>query len=154
MLAAMPVLVVGADTAVGRAAVAALAPAASQVRAFVTDPDATDELRDLGATVAVGDVSDASHLAGAALGAFSAILIAEAASDDRVRSFAGDEVEVYDAWVEAVRDGGVRRVIWIGHDKAPALDDLDVELAVVDPQAGVAETVSAILALDDAAELE
>lgn len=154
MLAAMPVLVVGADTDLGRAAVAALTPAASQMRAFVTDPSVIDELRGYGATVAVGDVSDASHLAGAALGAFSAILIADAASDQRERSFAADAQEVYDAWAEAVRDAGVRRVIWVGDRPPDSIAGLDVEVAAVDPSAGIDTTIAAIQSLDDAAELE
>jgi nucleoside-diphosphate-sugar epimerase len=150
----MPVLVVGADTAVGRAAVATLAPAASQVRAFVTDPSVIDELRDLGATVAVGDVSDASHLAGAALGAFSAILIADAATDQRERAFAADTMEVFDAWAEALRDAGVRRIIWVGDEPPESIAGLDVEVAKVDTSAGIDATVAAIQSLDDAADLE
>jgi len=154
MLAAMPVLVVGADTAIGRAAVAELAPTASQVRAFVSDAAAVDELRGLGATVAVGDVSDASHLAGAAFGAFSAILIDEAAGDDRERAFAADQAEVHDAWAEALRDAGIRRVIWIGPAPPAAINELDAEVAAVDPSGGTTATVAAIVSLDDAAEIE
>ncbi|MDH3731534.1 MAG: NAD(P)H-binding protein [Acidimicrobiia bacterium] len=150
----MPVLVVGADTAVGRAAVAALTPTASQLRAFVTDPSVIDELRGHGATVAVGDVSDASHLAGAALGAFSAILIEDAAVDGRERAFATDAQEVHDAWAEAMRDAGIRRVIWVGGTPPEAIASLDVEMAAVDPAVGVDATISAIQSLDDAAELE
>ena len=54
----MPVIVVGADTEVGRAAVDALLPDAAEVRAFVTDPKAIDPLKALGVKVAVGDVID------------------------------------------------------------------------------------------------
>jgi uncharacterized protein YbjT (DUF2867 family) len=150
----MPVLVVGADTTVGKAVVAALTPDASQMRAFATDPSVVDELRTHGATVAIGDVSDASHLAGAALGAFSAVLVAEAASDQRERAFAADPEEVYDAWAEAIRDSGVRRVIWVGSDAPAAITGLDVEVAVIDPTPGIAATIAAIAAFDDAAEVE
>ena len=148
----MPVLVVGADTEVGRAAVAALAPNASEIRAFVTDPSTADELKGHGAAVAVGDVSDASHLAGAALGAFSAVLVTEAAADGRERSFADSPTEVYDAWVEAMRDAGIRRIIWVGGEPPSELETVDAELAVIaDTEAGNA--VERIVALDDAADI-
>jgi putative NADH-flavin reductase len=124
------------------------------MRAFATDPSVIDELRIHGATVAIGDVSDASHLTGAALGAFSAVLIAEAASDARERAFAADPEEVYDAWAEAMRDSGVRRVIWVGNVAPASIAGLDVEVAVIDPTAGVAATIAAIAAIDDAAEIE
>jgi putative NADH-flavin reductase len=147
----MPVLVVGADTAVGEAVVAALAPIATEVRAFVTDPATFDELRACGATVAVGDVSDASHLAGAALGAFSSILVAAAAADARERAFASSPIEVYDAWIEAMRDAGIRRIIWVGDAVPEGIGALDAEVVAVDP-AGDA-VVERIIALDDAADL-
>ncbi|HSF87519.1 MAG TPA: hypothetical protein VLG28_17910 [Acidimicrobiia bacterium] len=110
----MPVIVVGADTEVGRAAVDALLPDAAEVRAFVTDPNAIDPLKALGVKVAVGDVSDGSHVGGAALNAFCAVLVQEAATDERERSFANTVKEVIAAWAEGLRDSDVHRTIWVG----------------------------------------
>lgn len=66
----MPVLVVGAETAAGRAAVRALARGRGEVRAFAdaaaTDEDGAAALRALGAKVAVGDLDDEAHLEAAA----------------------------------------------------------------------------------------
>jgi putative NADH-flavin reductase len=133
--------------------VAALAPVASEIRAFASDAGSLDELRGHGATVAIGDVGDASHLAGAALGAFSAILVAAAATDGRERAFASTPVEVYDAWIEAMRDAGIRRIIWVGGESPAGISDLDAEVATVDPAPGIEPAVARIVALDDAADL-
>ena len=76
----------------------------------------------------------------------------EAAGDGRERSFADSPTEVYDAWVEAMRDSGIRRIIWVGGDPPPALETVDAELAVIgDTEA--ANAVERIVALDDAADI-
>jgi uncharacterized protein YbjT (DUF2867 family) len=84
----MPVIVVGADTSQGRAVVEGLLEPGREVRAFVSDPDAGAELRELGVKVALGDVSDDSHVQGACTNCFTAVLVTEAARDGRERSFA------------------------------------------------------------------
>lgn len=124
----MPVIIIGADTKVGRAVVTALLDRKGEVRAFVSQPAVGAELKELGVKVAVGDVSDASHVGPAALNAFSAVLIDEAARDDRVRSFASNPASVHRAWAEGLADAGVRRVIWVGPSEAPK------ELATVAPE--------------------
>ncbi|NNF70315.1 MAG: short chain dehydrogenase, partial [Acidimicrobiia bacterium] len=58
----MPVIIVGADSPQGNELVAALRQDRSEVRAFITEPAAGDGLRALGAKVAIGDVTDASHV--------------------------------------------------------------------------------------------
>ncbi len=60
----MPVIVVGADTPQGRAVVEGLVEPGREVRAFVSDPIVGAELRDMGVKVALGDVSDDSHIQG------------------------------------------------------------------------------------------
>ena len=110
----MPVMVVGADTELGRVVAAALTARDGEVRAFVTDPSSADPLRALGIKVAVGDVSDASHIEGAAHDVFSAVLLSEAASDDRERSFAASFVEVVCACKQGVIVAGAKRILWIG----------------------------------------
>ncbi len=153
----MPVIVVGADTEYGRAAATALTQRDGEVRAFVTNPDVAPQLRELGIKVAVGDVSDASHIEGAALQAFSAVLVAEAASDGRERSFASTFQDLVAAWTDAVKSAGVQRVIWIGPDTTPPvpLAGGEYESAAVDtrelsPDEAAAEAVR----LDDLARLE
>src|SRR5690606_40838579 len=84
----MPVIVVGADTASGRRIVERLVSPDREVRAFVTDAGAAESLRGLGVKVALGDVSDDSHVAGACLNCFSAVLVTEASAVARLRSFA------------------------------------------------------------------
>ena len=62
----MPVIVVGADTEPGRVVLQALLEPGREVRAFVSDEKVAEQLRALGVKVALGDVSDDSHLEGAA----------------------------------------------------------------------------------------
>jgi putative NADH-flavin reductase len=127
----MPVIIVGADTPLGRAIVGEVAPNAAELRTFISDPDAIDEFKRHNAKVAIGDVSDSSHIEGAAMRCFCAVLVVEAALDDRERSFAADAAAVTAGWAEAVRNAGVRRVIWVGRtDPLPSTVD---EVVVIDP---------------------
>ncbi|HVR32407.1 MAG TPA: NAD(P)H-binding protein [Acidimicrobiia bacterium] len=144
----MPVIVIGADTHLGRQIVAALVEPDREVRAFVTDIAAAEELRAAGVKVALGDVSDSSHVTGACTRCFSAVFVAEAASDHRERSFAATPESVIDGWVEAVRDAGVRRVIWVGEEfrSVPGAECAAVSLSDAD-------IPSRVVALDDAASL-
>jgi uncharacterized protein YbjT (DUF2867 family) len=109
----MPVIVVGADTERGRAIVGGLISPGREVRAFVSEPGAASELRRAGVKVATGDVSDESHVQGAASGCFTAVLVTEAARDERERAFASDEVDVLRGWARAAEAAGVSRVIWV-----------------------------------------
>lgn len=110
----MPVIVVGADTELGGEVVVSLLDREGEVRAFVSDPAVGQHLRDLGVKVAVGDVSDGSHIAGAALNCFAAVLDPVAAADDRDRAFAESVDAVVAAWAEALADARIRRAIWLG----------------------------------------
>lgn len=146
----MPVIVVGADTPIGRVAVDALLPGAAELRAFVTDPASIDPLKARGVKVAAGDVSDGSHVGGAALNAFCAVLIEDAALDDRERSFADTPEAVVAAWAEGLRDGGVQRTIWVGDgtiDGAAALlTGASPEFAAVHAEGRSAQEIAADVA--------
>ncbi|MBT8213793.1 MAG: NAD(P)H-binding protein [Acidimicrobiia bacterium] len=148
----MPVIIVGADSPQGNELVAALRQDRSEVRAFITEPAAGDGLRALGAKVAIGDVTDASHVGGAALNAFSAVLLIEAATDDRERSFAGSIEEVLASWAEAVSEAGITRVILVappGLDTG-ALTTAAPEFVRVAPSGDV---VAAVVAANEAASV-
>jgi len=110
----MPVIVVGADTPLGAAVIPELQPMTGELRLFVSDPDVAEELRPI-AKVAVGDVSDGSHVGGAAIGAFCAVLIAACASDARERSFATSPAGVFAQWADWLRDLGLARIIFVGN---------------------------------------
>lgn len=120
----MPVIVVGADTAIGRAAVSALLPEAAEVRAFVSDPAVIDSFKARGVKVAIGDVSDGSHVGGAALNAFCAVLVQDATQDERERSFAATPRAVVAAWAEGLRDSKVTRTIWVGDGTIDGAEEL------------------------------
>ena len=80
----MPVIVVGADTRIGDAIISVVCRSAAEVRAFITlDSDTPTASRNGGVKVAIGDVSDSSHVEAAALYCFCAVLVTEAAHDDR-----------------------------------------------------------------------
>ena len=130
----MPVIVIGADTELGAAIVAALSPRSSGLRVFVTDPDIGETFRGQ-AKVAVGDVSDGSHVGGAAMGAFCAVVVAEAASDLRERAFADTPDAVFEQWADGLGDAGIARIIVVGdRTNLPQPDPLEpiAEHLVVD----------------------
>lgn len=143
----MPVIVVGADTPVGASIVAALALPGREVRAFVTDEEAAASLREMGVKVALGDVSDDSHIQGAAIRCFTAVLVTEASRDSRERAFADSEADVLNAWAGAV--SGVTRVIWVHDGWVPEVKTSQV--AMVDP--ADPDVVEKVVNLDDAAEI-
>ena len=142
----MPVIVVGADTPQGEAILTGLCEPGREVRAFVSDAGAGRRLKSRGLKVAVGDVSDDSHVGAAAVGCFTAVLIAEAASDVRERSFASGPEAVLSGWARAVRASGVSRVIWLSADDPPVTDP--IESAAVAP--GASDAVERVVALDAA----
>jgi putative NADH-flavin reductase len=115
----MPVIVIGADTPSGRSIVDGLVEPGREVRAFVTDPDVAMELRRSGVKVALGDVSDDSHVQGASTNCFTAVLVTEAARDGRERSFAATESQVLGGWASAVAASDVTRVIWVHEGDVP-----------------------------------
>ncbi len=145
----MPVIVVGADTPDGRRIIDALAGPSREVRAFVSDENVAAELRAQGVKVALGDVSDDSHVEGAATNCFSAVLIAEAASDDRERAFATSPEQVLSGWARAAAASSVTRVIWVDKGKPPATKT--PETATVDPNDP--DLAAKIVELDDAQEV-
>lgn len=136
----MPVMVVGADTEPGRRIIHRFLDNEREVRAFVTDPGVADDLRRKGAKVALGDVSDDSHLSGACLNCFSVVLVGDAATDGRERSFASRPDAVLAAWAKAVESAAVTRVIWVGDIDAPAMN-IDEVAAVGPDEPDLAEAV-------------
>lgn len=143
----MPVIVVGADTATGSAIVDALLEPGREVRVFVSDEAQGITMKQKGAKVALGDVSDDSHIESAAKRCFSAILITEAARDSRERSFARSEEQVLTGWASAVAE--VKRVIWVTDGEPPPVKPKEV--AVV--RLSETDLVERVVALDDAAEI-
>ena len=144
----MPVIVIGADTPLGRATMEELLPRSSEVRAFVTSPEAAASLRSRGVKVALGDVSDGSHVGGAALNAYCAVLIAEAAADDRERAFADNPESVISTWVDGLNDAVLE-----GH-RPDLQGDVGAELAVVTTAARTtAEVAAEVSRLEDVVEL-
>ncbi|HJQ91792.1 MAG TPA: NAD(P)H-binding protein [Acidimicrobiia bacterium] len=142
----MPVIVVGADTSQGRAVVEGLVEPGREVRAFVSDPVVGAELRDMGVKVALGDVSDDSHIQSACTNCFTAVLISEAARDQRERSFAANERQVLEGWAAAAAASGVTRVIWVHDGEPPPVRVREVR--TVSPEHP--DLVGEVAALDDA----
>ena len=142
----MPVIVVGADTPKGRAVMKGLVEPGREVRAFVSDPNDGAELRELGVKVALGDVSDDSHVQGACTNCFTAVLITEAAFDGRERSFATTAGQVLAGWAAAAAASGVTRVIWVHDGEPPPVRVREVRTVSPDHPDLVAE----VAALDNA----
>jgi putative NADH-flavin reductase len=146
---AVPVIVVVADTVAGRAIVEGLVEPGREVRAFVTDVGIAAELRGRGVKVALGDVSDDSHVEGAATSCFTAVLVTDAADDDRERSFATSRGQVLQGWARAVAASGVTRVIWVGEGEvAPTSTRESVQVSSTLP-----DLVQEVVELDSARSL-
>lgn len=146
----MPVIVIGGDTPLGSAIIGEIAAPGREVRAFVSDIATAEALRERGIKVALGDISDTSHVEAAATGCFSAVLIRMAATDGRDIAFASNTDEVAGGWAEAISAAGVKRAIWIdatGPRTTP-------EWRSVDSTGLTVEEVARIVAdLDDAASI-
>ncbi len=115
----MPVIVIGADTPEGPAVVEALVKRAFEVRAFITDPALSNQLRTSGAKVATGDISDGTHVEAAAMGCFCAVVMAGAAKDDRERFFVADATDLHRIWLDALANAEVSRIIWAQDSTQP-----------------------------------
>ena len=151
----MPVIVVGADTDVGDAVVEIVRLSAPEVRAFVTDEDAAASLKERGVKVAIGDVSDSSHVEAAALNCFCAVLVTEAALDGRERAFADHSDAVVAGWAGAARNAGVQRVIWVtGGEGGKPLPESVGEVATVAVEDDVDAAARAVGRLEEAEKLD
>jgi putative NADH-flavin reductase len=151
----MPVIVVGADTETGASIIDALLPRRGEVRAFVSDIPVGLALKERSVKVAIGDISDGSHVGGAALNAFCAVVVAEAAIDDRERSFAADAEAVVAAWVEGLADAKVPRIIVIEYPGVPSasLATVATEYAVIDGTQAPADVAHQTQQLEAAASI-
>jgi nucleoside-diphosphate-sugar epimerase len=146
----MPVLVVGADHPLGDAIARRLAAPDREVRAFVSQAAALPGLRRAGIKVAVGDLSDDSHIAGAAINCFAIVFVEPALTDGRELAFASPRATVV-GWTRAAADAKVTRVIWVGSGP-PALTNPEVVL--VTPGGRPAwEITEEVARLDDAGSL-
>lgn len=140
-------IVVGADTPTGEKIIAEVAEPDREVRAFVSDPAGGALLKESGVKVAVGDISDGSHVSGACLRCHTAVLVCEAARDGREISFADSPDELFVLWAQAVSDAGVRRVIWVADHPVPTADA--PEQATVDSALPGPTIARRVAALDD-----
>ncbi|MDE0122694.1 MAG: NAD(P)H-binding protein [bacterium] len=147
----MPVMVVGADTPVGEAIIGELIDPDREVRAFVSDPSVGVRLKEAGVKVAMGDVSDASHVSAACLRCHTVVLVCDAGRDGREISFAADAGEVHTQWAQAVSEAGAKRVIWVANHPVP--EARVAEQATVESDLSHGEIANRVADLDDAAVL-
>ena len=144
-------MVVGADTPVGEVIIGQLVDPDREVRAFVSDPSCGVRLKEAGVKVAMGDVSDTSHVSSACLRCHTAVLVCEAARDGREISFAAHARELFFQWAQAVSEAGVRRVIWVTDQPVPSADV--PEQTTVDSTLAPQTIAEQVADLDDAANL-
>ena len=147
----MPVMVVGADTLLGEVIIGELIEPDREVRAFVSDPSRGVRLKESGVKVAVGDISDTSHVSSACLRCHTVVLVCEASRDGREISFAADAGELFDQWAQAVSEAGVKRVIWVTDQAVPEAQV--PEQAEVNSTLSPEEVATRVADLDDAVAL-
>ena len=114
----MPVMVVGADHPLGEVIARKLAAPDREVRAFISSVDSHGPLRSLGIKVAIGDLSDESHVEAAATSCFTVVFVEPALGDGRDLAFAAPEAAAQ-GWAKAAAGAGVKRVIWVGSGAPP-----------------------------------
>lgn len=134
----------------GEAVVEALTARDGEIRAFVSTPATATALKASGVKVALGDVSDGSHVGGAALHCFSVVFVTDAASDPRPRAFAESPQAVFAAWGEAVEMASPERVIWVAQSSDDAPPAFEVPIArVVVADRPFADVAAEVVRLDD-----
>lgn len=147
----MPVIVIGADTRIGRAIVERLLEPDREIRVFVSDPENAEQLREMGVKTAFGDVTDFSHVSAACTGVFTAVLVGEAARDGRERSFAEDERTTFEGWAGAAEEAAASRIIWVGVADPPPTPK--TEAAVVGDDLELGEVAQRVALLDEVDQL-
>jgi nucleoside-diphosphate-sugar epimerase len=146
----MPVMVVGADHPLGEVIARKLAAPDREVRAFISSVNAHGPLRSLGIKVAIGDLSDESHVEAAATSCFTVVFVESALEDGRDLAFAPPEVAAQ-GWAKAAKSAGVKRVIWVG-ERAPLVKGPELAAVAVENRSPD-EIADEVALLDDLAEL-
>ena len=146
----MPVIVVGADHPLGETIARKLAAPDREVRAFISSASSHGPLRSLGIKVAIGDLSDESHVEAAATSCFTIVFVESALGDGRELAFAAPEAAAR-GWTNAAKGAGVKRVIWVG-ESAPPLEVPEVAVVALDDRSPD-EIADEVALLDDLAEL-
>lgn len=146
----MPVMVVGADHPLGEVIARKLAAPDREVRAFISSVNSHGPLRALGIKVAIGDLSDQSHVEAAATSCFTVVFIEPALGDGRELAFAAAEAATT-GWARAATDAGVKRVIWVG-GSPPPVKGLEMAAVTVDNRTPD-EIADEVAFLDDLAQL-
>jgi NADH dehydrogenase len=119
----MTVAVVGASGAIGRAAVAQLAGRDPEVRALVRRRDAADDLRHLGAKVAVGAMDDEGALEAVLAGAFTVVHLVGGVNEPDPEAYERSSLESVRWLVPAAATLGVRRIVLLSHPSASPSSD-------------------------------
>ena len=114
----MPVVVTGASGLVGRRAIAAFADTAPEVRAYVRRRAAADELRVLGAKVAVGELDDPETLRVVLRGAHTVCHLVGRLAEPDESAYEPQVVGTLRAVLDAAAEAGVARVLYLSYPGA------------------------------------
>jgi NADH dehydrogenase len=114
----MPVVVIGASGFVGRHAVAAFAGISPEVRAYVRRREAAEELRALGAKVAVGSLEDVDTLATVMDGAHTVCHLVRSRSAPSEEALEASILTPLRPVLKAAVAAGVKRVLYLSHPHA------------------------------------
>ena len=100
--------------------------------------------------MAIGDLSDESHVEAAATSCFTVVFVEPALGDGRELAFAAPEAAAQ-GWANAATGAGVKRVIWVGGG-APPLKGPEMAAVAVDDRSPE-EIADEVAFLDDLAQL-
>jgi uncharacterized protein YbjT (DUF2867 family) len=149
----MPVMVLGADTPLGEVILNELIQPDREVRAFVSDPEFAARYKARGVKVALGDLSDVSHVEAACLNCFTVVAVGPAVVDGRELAFESDPARLAAGWAEAVAGARITRLIWVGEPR-PGHPVRVPEQANLPVAADPSDTAREVARLDDAASLD
>src|SRR5439155_24779265 len=103
----MPVVVTGASGFIGRHAVAAFARTSPQVRAYIRRPEPAEDLRRLGAMVAIGDITDVDQLSAVMSGAHTVCHLVGGLDQIDEAAYLRSNLGSAKAVLEAAREAGI-----------------------------------------------
>lgn len=114
----MPVVVTGASGLIGPYAVRAFAKTSPQVRAYIRGAEQAEELRRLGAKVAIGRIDDVDNLEVVMTEAHTLCHLVGGLNPARAEEYEGSIVGSARFVLEAARRAGVQRVLYLSYPGA------------------------------------
>src|SRR5439155_16498046 len=114
----MPVVVTGASGFIGKRAVQAFAAVSPEVRAFIRNREAAPALREIGAKIAIGEITDVERLEVVMSGAHTVCHLVGGLELRAGGDYETQIVGTVRSVIEAARRAGVKRFLYLSYPGA------------------------------------